>query len=111
MSTHKSVPMELMLERFKLSQEQIESFCRKRHIDRLALFGSVLRDDFTPESDIDVLVEFDPDHIPGLITLAGMEIELSELIGGRRVDMNTPRSISRYFRDEVLEEAEALYVA
>ena len=68
------------------------------HIDRLALFGSVLREDFTPNSDIDVLVEFDPDHIPGLITLAGMEIELSELIGGRRVDMNTPLFISRYSR-------------
>ena len=111
MSTHESVSKDLVLERFKLSQEQIESFCRRHHIDRLALFGSVLRDDFTPESDIDVLVEFDPDHIPGLITLAGMEIELSDLIGGRRVDMKTPLSISRYFRDEVLEEAEALYVA
>ncbi|MCH8180185.1 MAG: nucleotidyltransferase domain-containing protein, partial [Proteobacteria bacterium] len=69
--------MKLVLERFKLSREQIEGFCRKHDIDRLALFGSVLRDDFTPDSDIDVLVEFDPDHIPGLITPAGMEIELS----------------------------------
>ena len=111
MSTHRPVPRELVLERFRLSREQIGEFCRKHHINRLALFGSVLRDDFTPDSDIDVPVEFDPDHIPGLITLAGMEIELSELIGGRRVDMKTPLSIGRYFRDEVLAEAEALYVA
>ena len=110
MPTHESVSKEVILERFSLGSEQIEGFCRKHYIYRLALFGSVLRDDFTPESDIDVLVEFDPDHIPGLITLAGMEIELSDLIGGRRVDMKTPLSISRYFRDEVLEEAEALYV-
>ena len=111
MSTQNFVSKELVLERFRLSQEQIETFCRKHHIDRLALFGSVLRDDFTPDSDIDVLVEFDPDHIPGLMGLAGMEIELSELIGDHRADVNTPLSISRYFRDEVLKEAEALYVA
>ncbi len=109
MSTQDSVSKEVILERFKLSPEQIESFCRKHHIDRLALFGSVLREDFTTDSDIDVLVEFDPDHIPGLITLAGMEIELSELIGGRRVDMNTPLGISRYYRDEVVSAAEILY--
>ncbi len=111
MSTQNSVSKEVVLERFSLDSEQIESFCRKHYITKLALFGSVLRDDFTPDSDIDVLVEFDPEHIPGLITLAGMEIELSKLVGGRRVDMKTPLSISRYFRDEVLEEAEALYVA
>lgn len=111
MSTQNSVSKEVILERFSLGPEQIESFCRKHHIDRLALFGSVLRDDFTPDSDIDVLVEFNPDHIPGLITLAGMEIELSELTGGRRVDLKTPLSISQYFRDEVKEEAETLYVA
>ena len=111
MSDQDSVPMKLVLERFKLSREQIESFCRKHHIDRLALFGSVLRDDFTTDSDIDVLVEFNPDPIPGLITPAGMEMELSGLVGGRRVDMNTPLSISRYFRDELLDDAEALYVA
>ena len=74
MATQNSVSKEVILERFSLGPEQIESFCRKHHIDRLALFGSVLRDDFTPDSDIDVLVEFNPDHIPGLITLAGMEM-------------------------------------
>ncbi len=108
MSTQNSVPKQLVLERFKLTQEQIESFCRKHYIDRLALFGSILRDDFTPDSDIDVLVEFDPDHIPGLITLAGMEIELSELIGGRRVDMNTPLCICPYVRYEVMDGAKIL---
>ena len=111
MSTQNSVSKEVVLERFSLDSEQIESFCRKHHIMKLALFGSVLRDDFTPDSDIDVLVEFDPDHVPGLMRLAGMEIELSELIGDHKADMNTPLLISRYFRDEVLQEAEALYVA
>ncbi|MCH7626958.1 MAG: nucleotidyltransferase family protein [Chloroflexi bacterium] len=111
MSTQNSVSKEVILERFSLGPEQIESFCRKHHIDRLALFGSVLRDDFTPDSDIDVLVEFNPDHIPGLITLAGMEMELSELIGGHKADLKTPLSISPYFREEVLKEAQALYVA
>ena len=111
MSTQNSVSKEIMLERFSLGPEQIEAFCRKHYIDHLALFRSILRDDFTPESDIDVLVEFNPDHIPGLMRMAGMEIGLSELIGDRRVDMKTPLSISRYFRDEVMEEAEALYVA
>ncbi len=69
----------------------------------------MLRDDFRPDSDIDVLVEFEPRHAPGLIRLAGMELELSELMGGRRVDLNTPLCLSPYFRDEVLAEAEVLY--
>ena len=101
MSTQNTVSKEIILKRFALGSEQIERFCRKHHIDRLSLFGSVLRDDFTSDSDIDVLVEFNPEQIPGLMTLAGMEIELLELIGGRRVDINTPLSISRYFREEV----------
>ena len=69
----------------------------------------MLRDDFGPDSDIDVLVEFEPEHVPGLVRLAGMEHELSELLDGRKVDMNTPLCRSRYFRDEVVEEAEVLY--
>lgn len=69
----------------------------------------MLRDDFGPDSDIDVLVEFEPEHVPGLVRLAGMEHELSELLDGRKVDMNTPLCLSRYFRDEVVEEAEVLY--
>jgi predicted nucleotidyltransferase len=70
----------------------------------------MLREDFLAESDIDVLVEFEPGHVPGLIRLAGMELELSDLLGGRKVDMNTPQCLSRYFRDEVLKEAEVAYV-
>jgi len=77
----------------------------------LALFGSALRDDFTPESDVDVLVEFDPNARVGFFKLFDMEQELSQLFGGRKIDMNTPRSLSKYFRDEVLREVEQLYVA
>ncbi|HID94948.1 MAG TPA: nucleotidyltransferase [Candidatus Latescibacteria bacterium] len=77
---------------------------------KLSFFGSVLREDFVPESDMDVLVEFEPGHVPGLIRLAGMELELSSLLGERKVDMNTPQCLSRYFRDEVLKEAEVAYV-
>lgn len=93
-----------------IPKASVERFCRRQHIRKLALFGSVLRDDFGPSSDIDVLVEFEPDHIPGLITLAGMEIELSQLLGGRKVDMNTPNCLSPYFRNEVLSEAKVQYV-
>jgi len=89
---------------------QIAEFCRRHHIRKLALFGSVLREDFRPDSDIDVLVEFEPDHIPGLIRFAGMELELSDMLGGRKVDLNTPKFLSPYFRDEVLKEAEVQYV-
>ena len=86
-------------------REQVAEFCRRHHIRKLSLFGSVLRDDFRPDSDVDVLVEFEPEHIPGLIRFAGMELELSQLLGGRKVDLNTPQFLSPYFRDEVLEEA------
>lgn len=88
---------------------QIEAFCRANGIRRLALFGSVLRDDFRPESDIDVLVEFHPGVRVGL-AFVRMQDELSAILG-RNVDLNTPGSLSKYFRDEVLHEAEALYVA
>jgi predicted nucleotidyltransferase len=96
--------------RIKIPHANIAAFCQRHHIHRLALFGSVLRDDFRSESDIDVLVEFEPSHAPGLIRLAGMELELSDLLGGRRVDLNTSLCLSPYFRDEVLAEAEVLYV-
>jgi predicted nucleotidyltransferase len=88
--------------------EAIAAFCRRHHIRRLALFGSVLRDDFTDQSDVDVLVEFEPGHRVGLIRLAGIEEELSELVG-RKVDLNTPGFLSPYFRDRVLAEAEVQY--
>ncbi len=86
----------------------IEEFCRKHHIRKLSIFGSYLREDFGPDSDIDFLVEFEPEHIPGLIRFAGMEIELSEMLG-RKVDLRTAQDLSRYFRDEVVAQAEVQY--
>jgi len=88
--------------------EELARFCRRRHIRRLSLFGSVLRDDFGASSDVDFLVEFDPDHIPGLITLAGMERELSTIIG-RKADLRTAQDLSRYFRQEVVDTAVLQY--
>ena len=91
-----------------VSQEKLAEFCQRHHIRRLAFFGSVLRDDFRPDSDVDVLVEFEQGYTPGLITLAGMEIELSEMLG-RQADMRTPNDLSRYFRQEVLNLAQVQY--
>ncbi len=95
--------------RVDIPEAEVADFCRRHHIRKLALFGSVIRDDFTADSDIDVLVEFESGHTPGLITLAGMESELSGVMGRRKVDMVTPRMLSKYFRDQVLEEAEVVY--
>ena len=86
-------------------------FCRRNHIRRLALFGSVLSSDFRPDSDVDVLVEFEPEHVPGLFGIARMERELSAVFGGRKVDLRTAEDLSRYFRQEVLEKAEVQYDA
>jgi predicted nucleotidyltransferase len=94
--------------RIPMDQTRIAEFCRKHHIRRLSLFGSALREDFYPDSDVDVLVEFEPGHVPGLAFFA-MEMELSDLLG-RKVDLNTPGFISPYFRDQVLEEAQVQYV-
>lgn len=91
------------------TKNKIAEFCRQHYIRRLAVFGSVLSDDFGPESDIDVLVEFDPGHVPGFFRLFDLEQELSALLGGRRVDLRTPEDLSRYFRDEVLAQAEVQY--
>lgn len=95
--------------RTEIPKDVIAEFCKRHHIRKLSIFGSYLRDDFGPESDIDLLVEFDPEHIPGLIEFAGMEIELSELLGGQKVDMRTPEDLSKYFRDEVVASAEVQY--
>jgi len=89
-------------------KERIAEFCRRNRIKKLSLFGSILREDFQPESDIDMLVEFEPGHRIGLITLAGLELELSEILG-RKVDLRTPAELSRYFRDEVIKTAEVQY--
>ncbi|RPH53902.1 nucleotidyltransferase [bacterium] len=87
--------------------QKIEQFCRRHHIRKLAFFGSVLRDDFGPDSDVDVLVEFEPGHTPGLAFLS-MEEELSEILG-RKADLNTRGFLSPYFRDQVMAEAEVQY--
>ena len=92
----------------EIPKEKIAEFCRANHIRRLALFGSVLREDFTPDSDVDVLVEFEPDRRVGMITLAGVEIDLSQLLG-RRAEMHTAKGLDPYFRDEVLDLAEVQY--
>src|SRR5688572_29967387 len=93
--------------RISVNQKNLSDFCRRHHIRRLAFFGSVLREDFSPESDVDVLVEFEPRYIPGL-SFFRMQDELSHILG-RKVDLNTPHSLSRYFRDLVLAEAEVQY--
>ena len=87
----------------------IAKFCRARGIRRLAIFGSALRDDFGPDSDIDVLVEFEPQRVPGLFGIARMERKLSALMEGRKIDLRTPEDLSRYFREQVLQEAEVQY--
>ena len=92
------------------TKEQLADFSKQHHIRKLSLFGSVLRDDFHPDSDIDILVEFEPEHVPGFFDLMKMEEELSNLFG-RTVDLRTPQDLSRYFRDEVLEKAEVQYLA
>ncbi len=94
--------------RIEIPHDRIVDFCRRHHIRRLALFGSVLRDDFTPDSHVDVLVEFDEGHTPGFAYFT-MQEELSDILG-RRADLKTPSELSKYFRDEVLAEAEELYV-
>ena len=93
-----------------IPQQKIAEFCQRHHIRRLGFFGSALREDFTPDSDVEVLVEFEPGTRVGMIRLAGIELELSSILG-RKVDMNTPGFISKYFREEVLAEAEDQYVA
>jgi len=92
-----------------VSKGRIADFCRRHHIRKLALFGSVLRDDFRPDSDVDVLVEFEVGHVPGFFRLFDMEEELSSIFGGRKVDLRTPQDLSRYFRDEVIAQAEVHY--
>ncbi len=94
----------------ELDKGLVASFCRDNHIVRLWLFGSVLRESFGPESDVDVLVEFEPDAVVTLLDMARMEDELTERIG-RQVDLRTPDELSRYFRDKVLATAVVQYAA
>lgn len=93
-----------------LDPDTLADFCQRHGIRRLSLFGSQLKGTARPDSDIDLLVEFEPEHIPGLLALAGMEIELSELLG-RKVDLRTADDLSRFFRDEVVRTAQVQYAA
>ena len=95
--------------RIQIPRERITDFCRQHHIRKLAIFGSALRDDFGPDSDVDVLVEFEPGHVPGL-AFFGIEQELSAILG-RKVDLNTAGFLSPEIREVVLKEAEVQYVA
>ena len=96
------------LENINVSQENIDDFCKRQGIKKLSFFGSVLRDDFNAESDIDVLVEFEPGQVVGFLKLADMEMELSKILN-RKVDLRTPNELSRYFRHEVCESAVVQY--
>jgi len=91
----------------EIPREKVADFCRRHHILKLSLFGSVLRDDFGPDSDVDVLVEFEPGHVPGFAFI-DLQTELSEILR-RKVDLNTPNSLNRHFRNRVLRESEVQY--
>ena len=95
--------------RIKIPKSRLTEFCRKHHIIKLAFFGSVLKPEYSPESDIDILVEFEPGHIPGFAMVA-MENELTQLLG-RKVDLRTPKDLSHYFREQVVREAKVAYEA
>jgi len=91
-------------------EKNLAEFCLKHYIKKLSLFGLMQRNQMHPKSDIDLLVEFEPGHVPGLITLAGIEIELTNMLG-KKVDLRTPGDLSRYFRDHVVKTAEVQYEA
>lgn len=97
--------------KLSIPRDRLAAFCRAHGIRRLAIFGSALREDFRPDSDVDVLVEFEAGRTPTLFDIAEMQQELSALFGGRKVDLRTPGDLSRYFRRQVLEEAEVQYAA
>ena len=99
-----------MNKKIKLPKEKIIEFCKENFIIKLSLSGSALRDDFNDNSDIDILVEFNKNHIPGFIRLANIQNTLSKLLGGREVDIRTPNDLSPYIRDRVLSTAEVQYV-
>ena len=96
--------------RISIPKDRIAEFCVRNRVRRLSLFGSVLREDFGPDSDVDILVEFEPGTRIGLIRLSGLEIELGNIVG-RKVDLNTPGFLSKYYRDQILTEADVQYDA
>ena len=93
----------------KVPQPALDDFCQRNHIHLLAFFGSVLREDFGPDSDVDIIVQFEPRYVPGLISLAGLELELSEMFGGRKVDLNTPGFFKPSLRKRIMAEAVVQY--
>lgn len=93
-----------------IPEHELSEFCRRHGVARLALFGSILRDDFRPDSDVDILVEFLPGVSYSLLDLGGMWVELRDMLG-REIDLKTPRDLSKYFRDDVVREARTLYAA
>src|SRR2546423_6231213 len=101
--------MERLSQRIKVDKGRLGEFCRQRHITRLSFFGSVLRNDFASDSDVDVLVDFEEGHTPGFLRVAQIERELSVLLDNRRVDLRTFQDLSQYFRKEVLAAAEVQY--
>ena len=100
-----------MASRIAFDQARLAQLCKKHGIRKLALFGSILRDDFGPTSDIDVLVEFEPDRVPGFFGLHRIECEIAALFGNRRVDLLTFRSLNPHLRDRILSDAEVQYAA
>ncbi len=94
----------------KISKDKLADFCKKNHIRKLSVFGSAVRGDLQPDSDIDLLVEFEQGLTPGLFSIIRMEMELAEMLG-RKVDLRTPEDLSQYFRDEVVRNAEIQYQA
>ena len=94
----------------KISKDKLAGFCKRNHIRKLSVFGSAVRGELQPDSDIDLLVEFEQDHTPGLFSIVRMEMELAEMLG-RKVDLRTPEDLSQYFRDEVVRNAELQYQA
>ncbi len=95
----------------EIPKKELALFSRRNHIRKMALFGSVLRDDFGPESDIDIIVEFEEGFTPGLFKIFELEEELSAIFGNRKVDLRTPADLSRYFRDSVISKSEVCYGA
>lgn len=94
-----------------IEPEALKAFCQRHHIRRLSVFGSLLKGTGRPDSDIDLLVDFEPGHAPGLFAFASMEIEASQMLDGRKVDLRTPNDLSRHFRDEVMRTARVEYAA
>lgn len=98
-----------MSSQLSLDQTSLAKFCRQHHIQRLSLFGSQARGSARPDSDVDLLVEFEPGNAPGLMGIAQLEAELSNLVGGRKVDLRTAADLSRYFRDDIIRAAQVQY--